>query len=152
MTREEAEKKRIESRMQWLSAGEDFLKKQWADARYGLKESSSRPYCVCRLINKRCRYYGSSECGHAVPGVDHPSLWLFGGEAVSLVYKPYGITSKNVLLLGEFCRDRELEIVIDTWPAWHNPGSVLFVEITTKRERERRWNAHDEKRNATAEK
>jgi hypothetical protein len=134
----------IEATIKWVSTDAGTLKARWAEARYGLKESKRTPYCVCRLLGKRtCRYYGSSECAHSPPGVDHPSLWLFGGKATTFVFQPYGLTTRNILLLGEFCRDRQLSVVIDTWPAWHYPGNVLFVEITIEREQERRRAAHD---------
>jgi len=105
----------------------DKAKKQWA-AREKLKESpSSAPYCVCRLLDKKCGHYGSSICPNAVPECDHPSLWLRDGKAAVFVSQPYQII--DVEALGAFCKERGLEVAITTWPAWHYPGSVLHVEI-----------------------
>jgi hypothetical protein len=61
------------------------------------------------------------------PGVDHPSLWIRDGKPAVFVFQPYGV--QDVAALGAFCAARSLECSIDTWPAWHNPGRVVFVEI-----------------------
>lgn len=102
-------------------------KQQWAE-KYGVRQARQTTYCVCRLIGKQCRHGGSSDCPHAVPEADHPSLWLRKGKAVVLVSQPYQIS--NPERLGVFCRERDLRCMICTWPAWHRPGSVLHVEIS----------------------
>jgi len=102
-------------------------KQQWAE-KYGLRQARQSPYCVCRLLGKRCRYGGSSDCPHAVPEADHPTLWLRHGKPVVFVSQPYQILQPE--RLGVFCRERDLKCVICTWPAWHRPGSVLQVEVS----------------------
>jgi hypothetical protein len=102
---------------------------QWA-ARRSVKQSPKTPYCVCRLLDKVCSVYGTSGCTNGVPEVDHPSLWIRDGKAVIFVSQPYGLV--DVARLGAFCMERNLTCMITTWPAWHNPGSVLHVEITRR--------------------
>jgi hypothetical protein len=105
-------------------------KETWA-LQKGLKESKATAgFCVCRLLGKRCRAFGASDCENAVPEADHPSLWLRNGKAEMFVSQPYQIT--DVANLGAFCRHRGLTCRIVTWPAWHNPGHVLHIEITKK--------------------
>ena len=110
---------------------ENQLKKeQWAK-KHGLKESKATPhFCLCRLLGKQCREFGSTACVNAPPGSDHASLWLRDGKPAVFVYQPYGLT--EVAELGEFCLARGLTCTIATWPAWHNPGSVLHIEIAKK--------------------
>ncbi|KKN08239.1 hypothetical protein LCGC14_1058630 [marine sediment metagenome] len=108
-------------------------KKGWA-LREKLKESRrTATYCVCSLLGKGCKRYGSSDCVNGVPECDHPSLWLRDGKPAVFVSQPYQI--RDPKRLGEFCAERGLECMIRTWPAWHYRGSVLHVEIRRKGER-----------------
>ena len=118
-----------------LERNEARLKKAWA-ASYELKESEDQPHCVCRLLGKSCPRYGISSCEHGVPGADHPSLWLFNSEAVSLVIQPYD--QCDPVVLGAFCSERKLDACVSLDPAWHYRGRVLFIEITVAGELDRR--------------
>jgi hypothetical protein len=104
---------------------------EWSK-REGLKRSKAAPFCVCRLLGKRCSSFGMGTCPNAVPEADHPSLWLRDGKPVAFVSQPYQIG--DVEKLGSFCRDRDLRCTITTWPAWHYPGNALFVEIRRAQE------------------
>jgi hypothetical protein len=63
-----------------------------------------------------------------LPGDDHVSLWLRERKPEVYVSQPYGLTSD---VAAEMLRAAEfygLKFTISTWPAWWNPGAVLFVE------------------------
>jgi hypothetical protein len=66
-----------------------------------------------------------------LPGDDHVTLWRQPsdrGARISLwVSQPYGLTADDLAAMYAGAEERSLEFAVDTWPAWHNPGSVLFV-------------------------
>lgn len=105
----------------------------WA-RRYGLKRSSGHS-CVARLLGKRCRY-GEYKAGDAPPcrppGSDHADLWIKNGKPAVYTFQPYGLSYDTLKKLLDFCERWGLEVHIDTWPAGHFPGSVLWVEVTPK--------------------
>lgn len=108
------------------------VKKQWAE-RYGLKEAKG-PVCAMRLLGKKCGQFDSrtgtlEKCECRPPGSDHASLWRYKTNPVVYVYQPYGLSGNIMNELGEYCRKWGFLIRIDTWPAWHYRGRVLFVEI-----------------------
>jgi hypothetical protein len=77
-----------------------------------------------RMLGQRSRGY----CPDRLPGDDHVSLWLRGRKPEVYVSQPYGLSAA---LVAEMLRAAErygLEFTISTWPAWWNPGAVLFVE------------------------
>lgn len=115
-----------------LSEALDSLRDEWARQR-GLKQSKKRPFCVCRLLDKRCSHYGASSCPNSPPETDHPSLWCRDGKAHTFVSQPYQLLDPE--RLDRFCRERGLKCTITTWPAWHYPGAVLHVEITKEERR-----------------
>lgn len=103
----------------------------WA-ARYRLKKSGGHP-CIARLLGKRCWYgghgsYDSPPC--SPPGADHASLWIRDGKPIAYVFQPYGLTNDTLHELLAFCDRWGLDVNIDTWPAGHFPGAVLWVELT----------------------
>lgn len=110
-------------------------KKQWAD-RYGLKEAKG-PVCAMRLLGRKCREFDSKtgsfgKCECKPPGSDHASLWRYKTNPAVYVFQPYGLSGDTMNELGDYCRKWGLKAGINTWPAWHYPGRVLFVEIYPK--------------------
>lgn len=114
----------------WGLSGD--AKKQWAE-RYGLKEAKG-PVCAMRLLGKKCKEFNSrtgrfGECECKPPGSDHASLWRHGTNPVVYVFQPYGLSVDEI---SDYCRKWGFEADINTWPAWHYRGHVLFVEIYPK--------------------
>lgn len=110
-------------------------KAQWSN-RYGLKEAKG-PCCAMRLLGNKCREFDSNtarrgDCECKPPGSDHASLWRYKTDPVVYVYQPYGLDGETMEELGDYCRKWGFEANIDTWPAWHYPGRVLFVEVYPK--------------------
>jgi hypothetical protein len=62
------------------------------------------------------------------PGDDHVSLWLREHKPEVYVSQPYGLTSNVVAEMLRAAELYGLMFTISTWPAWWNPGAVLFVE------------------------
>lgn len=110
--------------------------KAWAE-RYGLERSRGHA-CVARLLGKRCWQSGWHVRGAEEappcrpPGSDHADLWIKNGKPVVYTFQPYGLDHNTLERLLDFCGRWGLEIHIDTWPAGHFPGAVLWVEITPK--------------------
>lgn len=63
-----------------------------------------------------------------LPGDDHCSLWLRNGEPAVWVSQPYPLSSSKIGQMTYVAEQYGLSFEISTWPAWHYPGSVLFVE------------------------
>jgi hypothetical protein len=102
----------------------DRLQAKWA-AMYGVKPSSGR--CAWqRLLGRRV----GPLCGREdpMPDGDHQELWNLHGRPIVLVSMPYDL---DIYKLVDWTRDHGLVATVELWPAWHNPGKVLFVEITT---------------------
>lgn len=106
--------------------------KAWRETR-GVKESRGH-LCITRLLGRRCqigRFYGEAmEHQCLPPGADHYSLWIDKKTKrpeifVSQPYHFYEITAERTV---EFCKKFGLKFTIKTWPAWHYPGHVLFIE------------------------
>ena len=77
-----------------------------------------------RLLGRKSR----GSCPDRLPGDDHVSLWLRGREPDAYVSQPYGLSSDVVLEMVRAAEVYDLRFTISTWPAWWNPGAVLFVE------------------------
>ena len=77
-----------------------------------------------RLLGRRSR--GSYP--DRLPGDDHVSLWLRDRKPEAYVSQPYGLSSDVVAEMLRAAELYDLEFTISTWPAWWNPGAVLFVE------------------------
>jgi hypothetical protein len=77
-----------------------------------------------RLLGRRSRGFHPDR----LPGDDHVSLWLRDRKPEVHVSQPYGLTSEVVAEMVRAAQLYGLEFTISTWPAWWNPGAVLFVE------------------------
>ena len=77
-----------------------------------------------RLLGRRSR--GSYP--ERLPGDDHVSLWLRERKPEVYVSQPYGLTSNVVAEMLRAAELYGLMFTISTWPAWWNPGAVLFVD------------------------
>ena len=91
--------------------------------KHGLRPSRSRDWQ--RLCGKRRRPGEWSP----LPGQDHERLFNKDGRAAVFTFQPYDLGWKTLRALVKTCEAHGLEASIRTWPAWHYPGSVLFVEI-----------------------
>lgn len=109
-------------------------RKQWS-LRYGLKEAKD-PVCAMRLLGKKCagRYPGdqTDQCACQPPGSDHETLWSYKNKPVVYVFQPYGLGGETIEELFAYCQKWGFRTQIDTWPAWHYPGHILFVELYVK--------------------
>ena len=98
----------------------------WARSRR-LKPSSSEP-CRRLLFGKRCTMGYADGCpDHDLPDHDHVSVWHREGHHV-IVSQPYGLSEKACREIADLS-DLGIHVNIDTWPAWHFPGTVLQVEF-----------------------
>ena len=97
-------------------------REQWTK-RYGLRPTTGAR-SVDRLPGKR-----SGEL--RVPGEDHSSLWLHEGKPAVYVTQPYGLSWDTLRAVVGFCEANGLRADVGAAPAWHFPGAVLHVEITT---------------------
>ena len=80
--------------------------------------------CIQKLWSRKCDHTGN-DC--LPPRADHVSMWKRFGKVDVFVSQPYGMSWRVLLDTIEFCDKHKLQFSIDTWPAWHNPGSVLMV-------------------------
>jgi hypothetical protein len=102
-------------------------REEWAKRR---KLTRSRgAVCAMRLLGRKCRDDGRRECACRPPGTDHPTLWNFRNKPAVYVSQPYYLEWKDVSGLASYCETWKLSIVIDTYPAWHFPGRILFVAV-----------------------
>lgn len=95
--------------------------------------------CVHRLLGKRCPEErdrsGDSICeSYRIPGQDHLSEWRAPDGSRRIVLQPYGLDFESLKELVTFCERLGLEARLDAYPAWHFPGSTLFVELKRKSE------------------
>ena len=97
-----------------------LLTEQWAQ-KYRLKQSRGRRDW------KRLVWRQSGDFMEPLPGDDHTSLWYRDGKAAVYISQPYGIAAETLAKMQEACRVHGLAFDVSTWPAWHYPGSVLFV-------------------------
>lgn len=95
--------------------------------------------CVERLKGKRrCPSY-NVDCIE-IPNGDHLSEWTINGKTVAILSQPYGLTYNGLRETLAFCEQHDLEVVIDTYPSFHYPGTVLSLIFTRKGSR--RLDAH----------
>jgi len=129
----EAKKRVLRGEMQSLEAA---LKKLWSE-RLGLVEMRGGALHWPRLFGKGVPRDG---IGEGLPRDDHVSLWRQGGERHPCVWvsQPYALAASDLGEMARFAEAHALDFSIATWPAWHYPGSVLFVEWTTAAYRARR--------------
>jgi hypothetical protein len=101
----------------------------WAKRR-GYKLSSGHP-CIQKLLHKRCQH--NRTC--SPPGVDHPSMWIWGRRPIFYIFQPYYLEGDTVIELAKFCMEHELEFSITAESSWHFPGLTTTVEINRKADR-----------------
>jgi hypothetical protein len=104
---------------------------------YGLKRSKGH-VCFARLVGKRCTRFDclypnrrqkedSPPC--RIPGGDHDTLWLYKGKPVLYLAQPYEVSLETMGELVGLAKQWNLDISVDTYPAFHFPGGVLAVEV-----------------------
>jgi hypothetical protein len=100
----------------------------WAD-RNRVKQAPGR-ICIHRLNGKR--RHDNHKC--YPPAGDHCSLWLDKntGRPKFFISQPYQIYDYNLEETIKFCHENNLEFVITSYPSWHNPGNVIFIEYSRK--------------------
>lgn len=67
---------------------------------------------------------------------DHPSIWLRDGKPTIYVSQPYGLGTEALRELVARCDQLGLDATVNAWPAWHFPGSVVFVTMEKAEPRE----------------
>jgi hypothetical protein len=108
---------------------------------YGVKESSGRR-CIQRLLGKHCAAsHWGRRCVCSPPADDHATLWMHAGTPALWVSQPYGLGPQALREIMAFCHEYDLECHIDTWPAWHFPGSTLAVIYSRPGVQEQLWEA-----------
>jgi hypothetical protein len=101
------------------------LKAQWAE-REGLVEAGGR--MTYQRLFGRIGDIGDWQ----LPYDDHVSMWRRptdrGSKISHWISQPYPLSAAALKDMYEAAQRLGLEFSISTWPAWHYPGSVLFVE------------------------
>jgi hypothetical protein len=109
----------------FAEATADEAKALWME-KEGVRESGSRDWR--RLVCGRRK-----PLWDGLPGQDHADLFIKDRKPHVFTFQPYGLSWFTLVELVEACQHWRLEARIATWPAWHFPGEVLFVEITRAR-------------------
>jgi hypothetical protein len=118
-----------ERRMAYADASAETNRKQWIE-RHGVKESSR--FCGWRRLMGERGGVGDDWLDlnqRSLPGNDHGLLFNKNGKPEVYTFQPYGLGWETLKALIATCEANGLEAKIDTWPAWHFPGSILFVEV-----------------------
>lgn len=109
---------------------EAMLRLQWATSRGVVVAEGNRDWR--RLFGKN-----SGPIGANLPNDDHVTMWrkpTDRGRKISIwVSQPYPLGFDGLREMVDFANRHGLQFKVSTWPAWHYPGSVLFVE----------WTVHD---------
>lgn len=107
----------------------DDAKRLWME-REGVKASSNCSLDWLRLVGRRA---SRDSLPPHLPGQDHAELFVKDGKAEVFTFQPYQLCWDTLEDLVEACRQNGLQADVTTWPAWHYPGSVLFVEVRATR-------------------
>ena len=102
-----------------------LLIKTWSE-KNGLKESNTRKVGMSFLTGNNTGYPFLEEF------LDHPSYWNKNGKPFAVVGQPYQINEEDMKLACRICEEHSLSFYISTWPAWHYPDHVLFIEFRRK--------------------
>lgn len=108
---------------------------RWA-ANYA-ERNKLRPYkghhfCIRTLLKGRSRGCYERDCIRP-PGNDHAELWVDETNTPKeYVFHPYGLWGKTIAELAVFCKQYDLELLIDA-DSWYYPTRALRV-VLTKRE------------------
>jgi hypothetical protein len=99
---------------------------QWAEPK-GMFKARGAPDWR-RLVSE-----SSGVAGGGLPGDDHVTMWSKFTDppprrVAIWVSQPCSLSSKTLREMADFADAWGLIYTISTWPAWHCPGSVLFVE------------------------
>jgi hypothetical protein len=105
------------------------LQDQWA-ARAGVKPAGGRRAWRRLLGLRDIGDHRHPKVIEHLPGDDHCTLWLRDGKPAVWVSQPYPLGSSTIAQMTYVAEQYGLAFEISTWPAWHNPASVLFVEWT----------------------
>jgi hypothetical protein len=101
------------------------LKAEWAE-REGLVQANGR------MTYQRLFGRVGDVSDWQLPYDDHVSMWRRptdrGHKISRWISQPYPLSAKALNEMHEAAQRLGLEFSISNWPAWHYPGSVLFVE------------------------
>ena len=78
------------------------------------------------------KFLGKKRDNHWFPGWDHVSTLVKNGEPAALLSQPYGLSTKDLEGLLEFCKEYNLDTVIRAKESWHFPGYSLLMKFTKK--------------------
>ena|SRR3990167_8023329 len=107
-----------------MNAASDLERKTAWAKREGVKESKTRGKGLAFLNKKIPHDYHDL----SFPAADHVSYWNKNGKPFCIVSQPYQISSGEMHSAANLCEKYGLQFSIVTWPAWHYPNAVLFME------------------------
>lgn len=109
-----------------------YLRENWSSAR-GLKISTSSQMWAA-LVKKPFKKPSYMEYIQNRAGDDHCTLWNKNGKPHCWVSQPYHFGLQNAKEAIERAEKYGLDFKINTFPAWHYPGHVIFIVWTRKGE------------------
>lgn len=105
-----------------LEAARDAFARSWSRQQGLTPAEEDAPWWM--LLGRKSR----GTCPDRLPGDDHVSLWRRGRVPEVYVSQPYRLYTHVAAEMSRAAALYGLEFTISTWPAWWNPGAVLFVE------------------------
>ena len=97
-------------------------KDEWAK-RECLTEYKGHAYLGINFLTRKQNSWQENN----FPAADHISYWNKNGKPYCIVSQPYHLDDDEMAQAVALCKAHGLEVTVSTWPAWHYPGSVLFM-------------------------
>ena len=103
-------------------------KHAWAK-QHGLVESHKSRYTGLRFLNHKMP---ASYDYTRFPAQDHTHYWNKDGKPYCVTSQPYHVHDDEMAEAAKLCNLYDLRCCITSYPAWHYPGSVVFMEWRRK--------------------
>ena len=104
---------------------------EWAQ-REGLTEYSGSAYLGLNFLTRQKR---NDWQDNNFPAADHVTYWKKNGKPYCIVSQPYHLDNGEMAKISALCITHNLDVIVTTFPSWHYPGSVLFMEWRKKSNR-----------------
>jgi hypothetical protein len=104
----------------------DSLMNAWA-VRNGLKICKAPSKGWWSLIKPPYKKPPQQETWGYEPGGDHRTLWTKDGKPYCWVSQPYGLRFEDIQKMVLHATKYGLRFEVNSYPAWHYPGSVVFI-------------------------